>query len=299
MKIGTLLLVVLLLAAVGGGAYFYIYIHTPMMTENQRLSQGMPELAKAKAELKKYKEREAVESAWVPMTVETIRSGLTSEIAAGKVEVATGGSRIVVNITEQTLYQAGSKTFAKDSPNTLMKIASLLKAKDLEGREILVGNTTSSVAAAGKGRRRTPAKDGRVLAGERSLELVKYFEKNGVNAASLAAVAYAPKMADKGFKIKEKKTVIVIGAMPVPVQEAAAPAPAAAAPAQQPKPAAVAPAPAQAAPKAAPATIPQQTVPVQPQPVAPQPVQPQQIQPKPVPVQPAQPKSMPVPPPSR
>ncbi|MGE5855654.1 MAG: hypothetical protein ACM34C_03740, partial [Syntrophaceae bacterium] len=213
MKIGTLLLVVLLLAAVGGGAYFYIYIHTPLMIENQKMSQGMPELAKAKAELKKYKEREAVESAWVPMTAETIRSGLTSEIAAGKVEVESSGSRIVVNITEQTLYQPGSKTFAKDSPNTLTKIASLLKAKDLEGREILVGNTTSSVAAAGKGRRRTPAKDGRALAGERSLELVKYFEKNGVNAASLAAVAYAPKMADKGFKIKEKKIMIVIGTM--------------------------------------------------------------------------------------
>jgi hypothetical protein len=58
--------IVLLLAAVCGGAYFYIYIHTPMMTEYQKMSQGMPELAKAKAD-SKYKDREAVESAWVPM----------------------------------------------------------------------------------------------------------------------------------------------------------------------------------------------------------------------------------------
>jgi hypothetical protein len=152
----------------------------------------------------------------------------------------------VVNITEQTLYQPGSKTFAKDSPNTLMKIVSLLKTKDFESREILVGNTTSSVAAAGKGRRRTPAKDGRVLAGERSLELVKYFEKNGVNAVSLAAVAYAPKMAEKGSRSREEdrdrhqRCLLPSGAVaPTPAAAPVAPKPAAG------------PAPAQTTPNAA------------------------------------------------
>ncbi|HWR72977.1 MAG TPA: hypothetical protein VN604_07390 [Nitrospirota bacterium] len=289
------LILILLIGGLGAGGYYaYTQYVGPKYIEYRRMLAGQPEIEQAKADLRRLKEKESRETAWIPTALQNLQTGLEKEIASGAVEVATSGSRIVVNITEQTLYQPGSKTFAKDSPNTLMKIASLLKTKDFESREILVGNTTSSVAAAGKGRRRTPAKDGRVLAGERSLELVKYFEKNGVNAASLAAVAYAPKMADNGFKIKEKKTVIVIGAMPAPAQAAAVPKPAAAAPAQQPKPAGAAPAPAQAAP----ATIPQQKPVAAPNtgaaqqavPAQPQPAQPQQIQPKPIPVQPAQPK---------
>ncbi len=292
-------LILILLGGLGAGGYYaYTQYVGPKYIEYQRMLAGQPEIEQAKADLRRLKDKESRETAWIPTALQNLQTGLDKEIASGTVEVATSGSRIVVNITEQALYQQGSKTFAKDSPNTLMKIASLLKTKDFESREILVGNTTPSVAAAGKGRRRMPAKDGRVLAGERSLELVKYFEKNGVNVASLAAVAYAPKMADKGFKIKEKKTMIVIGTMPAPAQGAVAQKPAAA-PAQQPKPATVAPAPAPATPNAAPTTAPQQKPVAAPNsgavqqtapPAQTQPAQPQQLQPKPVPAQPAQPK---------
>lgn len=289
MKFFVTVLLILLLACAGGGAYFYMYIHTPMMIEYQKMIQGMPELAKARAELKKYKEREAAESAWIPSSAETFRSALANEITAGKAEVETSGNRIIVNIAEDTLYQPGSKVFSKGSPIMLTKIASLLKTKDLEGREIIIGNTTPSVAASGKGRKRRPARNGRALAGERSQELVKYLEKNGVNAVSLTAAAYAPKMADKGFKIKERKTILIISSMPAPGQQATVQKPAAAVLPQQAKqPGTVAtPSPGQSAP----AAIPQQAVPAPAgtaphgAPSMPQPAAPQQIQTRPVPAQ--------------
>lgn len=269
------LILILVAGGLGAGGYYaYTQYVGPKYLEYQRMLAGQPEMERAKADLRRLKDAETRETAWMPAVLQNLQKEFEKEIASGAAEVVTSGNRIIVNIPEQLLYQPGSKTFAKDSPAMLARIAALLKAKDLEGKEVLVGNTTPSVAASGKGRKRTPAKDGRVLAGERSLELAKYLEKNGVNAASLAAVAYAPKMAGSGQKISEKKTVLVIGVMP--------------AQAQQPKPAAAAPAPAPAAPQkpaAAPAagTV-RQPVSAPP----PQSMQPQQIQPKPVP--PAQPR---------
>lgn len=277
MKLATYILIALLIAVLGFGAYFFLFVHTPMKTEFEKISAGMPELARAKAELKKFRDTESREAGWVPSAAETLRSALKEEIAAGKAEVVAAGNRIVVNIAEQALYTPNSKTFSKDT-TTLAKLPSLLKSKGMEDKEILIGNMTPSVPAQGKGRKRVPAKEGRTLAGERSLELVKYLEKNGVTAESLAAVAYPPKAADRGFKIKDRKTVIVVGNPPTASQEAVVPKPAA------------------AAPVPAPAPQPKPSAPAQ-QPVAPQPAQPQPSQPaapqqapKPIPIQPAQPK---------
>lgn len=271
MKLVASILAVLLIAVLGAGAYFYIFIHTPVKIEFTKMNQGMPEFEKAKAELKKFRDREVRESGWIPATVETLQSALKDEIAAGKAEVAAVGSAVVVNIAEQALYTPGSRTFSTDT-TTRTKLPSLLKAKGLEDKEIIIGNTTSSVAAQGKGRRKTPAKEGRALAGERSAELVKYLEKNGVSAQALVAASWPPNPADRGFKIRDRKTIIIIKYQPGAAQEPA-PKPQAAAPAapQQPNPAAVPAPPAQPAQPAAPP-------------------KPQPVRPQPIPVQPAQPK---------
>jgi len=241
MKIVTYILIGVLVIALGAGAAFFFLVHMPMKADYTKIKLGMPEMDKAKMELKRYKDKESKESGWVPQAAGALQAGLKDEIAAGKAEVAVSGSRVVVNISEQALYLPGSKTFAKDI-TTLGKLAPLLKANGMEDKEIGVGNTTPSIPAQGKGRKKSPAKDGRVLAGERSLELVKYLEKNGVGTSALVSSAYAPTPADKGFKIKDKKTVIVVSAQLAVSQETAAPA-AQAKPATPAKPAA-APAPA-------------------------------------------------------
>lgn len=207
MKIVTYILTALLLASLGGGGFLYLKMYQPMKVEHERMTAGMPELDRAKTELRKYKDKEA----WIKPALDALSAGLSEEIKAGKAEVVVSNCAVVANISEQVLYTPGSVTFAKDSPPTLEKIASLLKGlKDIKDKEILIGNATQSAPPQGRGRRKTPGKEARELAGQRSLALIKYLEKNGVPQESLVASAYPQKPQDRGFKLKDHKTVITI-----------------------------------------------------------------------------------------
>jgi len=222
MKIVTYLLAALLCAALGAAAIFYFFTFQPMAADYARMKAGLPELDKAKAELRRYKDKEKQESAWIAPLVETFNNGLNDEIKAGKAEVVSAGNAIIVNIAEDVLYTPGSKTFAKDT-QTLLKLASLLKKEGLREKDIFIGNATEAVAAHGKGKKRVPPKDALTLASERSEELVKYLEKYGAPQDSLAALAYSTKLPDRGFKIKNKKTIVMISALPAAnAQESAA-----------------------------------------------------------------------------
>ena len=231
MKIVTYLLAALLCAALGAAAIFYFFTFQPMASDYARMKAGMPELDKAKAELKRHKDKEKQESAWIAPLVEMFSNGLNDEMKAGKAEVVSAGNEIIVNIAEDALYTPGSKTFAKDT-QTLLKLASLLKKEDLRGKDVSVGNVTEAVAGHGKGKKRVPPKDAFTLASERSEELVKYLERSGAPQGSIAALAYSTKPPDRGFRIKNRKTIVMISAVPAAnapdfsaVKPEAAPAP--------------------------------------------------------------------------
>jgi len=223
MKIVTYILIILLLVTLGGGAYFYRYMHEPMAVEYAKLQAGQPEFDKARKELNKLKEREKQETGWTDAAKQALMKGLANEIAAFRAEVVVAGNRIIVNIAEGVLYTPQSVTFARDSKPSLDNLAALLK--EFKDKEIVVGNMTRSAPAQGKGRKKVPARDARTLASGRSLELVKFLEKNGVPAEALVAASYPAKVLERGFKIKEQKTMIVITApAPAPASpEAAAP----------------------------------------------------------------------------
>jgi hypothetical protein len=261
MKIVTYLLGALLAAALGAAAFFYFTVFQPVSADYDRLKAGMPELDKAKAEVKKCKDKEAQqakETAWINPAVTALNTDLADEIKAGNAEVVAAGNMVVINIAEGSLYTPESKTFAKDT-QTRFKLGGMLTRDELKGKDIYVGNSTEAVAARGKGRKKVPAKDALTLASERSTEMVKYLvSKAGVSQDSIVAVAYSAKLPDRGFKIKNRKTMIIISVYPAPApQTAAVPAPA-----TQQKPAA--------------------------QPAA---GAPQQPQPKTIPIKPAQPKT--------
>lgn len=240
MKAVTYLLLLLL---AGGGAFFYLKIHEPMATEYNRMKIGQPEFDKATTELKRYKEREA----WTQDAVSTLQAGLQKEIAEGKAEVVTAfGGAVVVNIAESVLYTPDSVTFSKDSRQTIENLASVLKnLKGLKDKEISIGNVTESTKAQRAGRRKIPARSGRDIAADRSSALVKALEKQGVPEEALIATAYAPKRPDRGFRIKDKKTMIVIATPlgPQSAAPAAAAKPAVAQPPAQPQPIPIQPAP--------------------------------------------------------
>ncbi len=211
MKLVTYVLGALLAAVLGAAAFYYFTTALPMTAENQKLNAGMPEFEKAKADLKKCRETEQKKTAWVAPVVETANRELTVEMNAGTAEVQSADTRVIVNISEQMLYLPGSITFSKDSVPMLQKIGNLLRNPVLKDREIIIGNMTLPVEARGKGKKRTPAKDARVLASERSTALVKYLvEKGGINQETLVTAAYPAALPDRGFKIRDQKTIIII-----------------------------------------------------------------------------------------
>lgn len=251
MKIVTYLLATLLCAALGAAAIFYFFTFQPMAADYVRMKTGMPELDKAKAELKRCKDKEKQESAWIAPLVEMFNNGLNDEIKGGKAEVVSAGNTIIVNIAEDKLYTQASKTFSKDT-QTLLKLASLLKKEGLKEKDLFIGNSTEAVAAYGKGKKRVPPKDALTLASERSEELVKYLVRYGVPQESLAALAYSTKLPDRGFKIKNRKTIVMISALPAAnAYDAAAKPEAALAPQTKPAPSVQG-----AVPKTAPKAIP-------------------------------------------
>lgn len=210
MKTVLTVFIALLLIGAGGAAFFYITVHQPLAEDLARLKAGQPEFDRARNELKKFRDREKQESGWTAPAVEALRKGLAAEIAADKAEVAASGNRVVVNIANDVLFTPLSVTFGKNSQQALANLASLLK--EFKDKEIFVGNVTVPAPAQGKGRKRVPAKDARTVAAGRSVELVKFLEKNGVPAESLVAAAYPATAPDRGFKLKAQKTVIVITA---------------------------------------------------------------------------------------
>jgi hypothetical protein len=221
MKIVTYIVIALLVVALAGGAYFYLYAYKPMAVEYAKLQAGQPEFEKTRKELARYAGREKQETGWIDAAKQALKKGLDSEIAAGRAEVVAAGNRIIVNIAEGVLYTPLSVTFARDGKPSLDNLAMLLK--EFKDKEIIVGNMTMSAPAQGKGRKKVPARDGRTLASGRSLELVKYLEKNGVPAEALVAASYPATVPERGFKIKEQKTIIVIAAPASASPEAAAP----------------------------------------------------------------------------
>lgn len=229
MKIITYILIVLLIAALGAGAFFYFTMYMPMAEDYARMKAGMPELDKAKAELKKLKEKDAQnarDTAWIAPAIELLNNGLADEIKRGKAEVASTGSAVVVNIAEELLYTPESKTFSKDT-QTRLKVSGLLKHDALKGRDMLIGNTTEAVAAHGKGRSKVPAREALLLTSERSYELVRSLVKDGLPQESIAALAYSAKTPDRGFRIKNRKTMIIIGTYPAQAAAPTAPTPSA------------------------------------------------------------------------
>ena len=216
MKIVTYLLGALLAAALGAAALFYFMTFQPMQVEYAKMKPAMPDLERATVELKRYKKKEAEETGWVAPVLAALNAGLSDELKAGTAEVASTGNGVIVNIAEQVLYTPGSVTFAKDSPQFRDKLAGLLAGQEMKGKQITIANTTDAVPAQGKGRKRTPPKEARSLAADRSVALAKNLEQHKIDQNALVAAAYSSKMPDTGFKIRERKTVIMIGNPPAP-----------------------------------------------------------------------------------
>jgi len=220
-KIATYIFLALFIVTLGAASVFYLYTFKPLDANFKRMSAGLPELEKAKADLNKSRAKENQETAWINPAVSAASALLGEEIKTGKAEVLAAADRkVIINLPEQALYMPGSYTFSQDSPQARAKLAALLKSKEFKGRTVQIGNTTSAVPAQTIRRKKIPGKDARTLAAERSAVLIKDFEKNSVDPDVLVAAAYSSKQPDIG-NIKGHKTMIIIES-PLAVLEVAA-----------------------------------------------------------------------------
>jgi len=221
-KIATYIFLALFIVTLGAASVFYLYTFQPLEANYKRMSAGLPELEKAKADLNRYKAKESQETAWIKPAIDGLSIGLSDEIKAGKAEVLAAADRkVIINIAEQALYMPRSYTFSQESPQLRLKLVTLLRSKELKGKMIQIGNSTAEVPAQTIKRKKIPGKEARALASERSAMLIKDFEKNGVDQDVLVAAAYSSKQPEMGVAVKGHKTVIVIES-PFAVNEAAA-----------------------------------------------------------------------------
>jgi hypothetical protein len=215
MKILSYILIVLLVGTIGIVAFFYFNIFTPMAADYARIQEVIPSLERAKTELKRYHDRDIKETAWINPAVDILSSGLRDEISTGNAEVFSAGNRVVVNIAEDALYLPASSTFGKDSDRLRLTLATLLRKNELKGKEIYIGNMTSDVPPQRRGRKKISGKDARTLAGERSSFLIKDLEKNGVSKDVLIEAAYSAAHPEIGYKLKTRKTILIIDNPPI------------------------------------------------------------------------------------
>jgi hypothetical protein len=223
MKIVAYIFIALFVITIGAGGFFFLKVYQPMADENASLKAGMPELERAKSELRKMKDKDTRETAWIKPAADILSSGLADEISEGKTEVVTTGTSVIVNIHEDKLYMPGSYIFAKDSSQLRAKLVGLLMKSEFKGKEIIIGNTTEGTTAQIRGRNKIPAKDARTLAAERSGVLIKDFEKSNVPSDMLVAAAYSSKQPEIGIALKSHKTVISIANPPSTPQAAPKP----------------------------------------------------------------------------
>src|SRR5512140_3113824 len=96
MKIVTGVLAILLIATLGAAAMFYLNTYKPMDADYARMKAAVSELDKAKIEIKKLKEKESSQTAWMKPVIDAVSAGLSDEIKAGHAEVLAAGDKVVV-----------------------------------------------------------------------------------------------------------------------------------------------------------------------------------------------------------
>ena len=149
---------------------------------SRRCLDAQQELLKLKEDKAKTEERVA----YVTKTYDDLVQTLKDEIADGQVAVAERGDRLSVNVADQVLFPSGSDRTQPKGEKVLKKVAGVLrKVKD---KQIDVEGHTDNVRITGPLTSKFPTNW--ELSAARATTVVRFLERQGVDAARLAAVGY-------------------------------------------------------------------------------------------------------------
>jgi len=149
---------------------------TELEAENRRLREEL-------AQLQKLKEIEVQKTS---RTYEDLLEQMKSEISKGEVTISELKGKLTVNLVDSVLFDSGKAEVKPDGLIVLQKVIDILK--HIKDKAIRIEGHTDNVQISGVLARRYPTNW--ELSAARAINVARYLQQQGVDAALLAAVAY-------------------------------------------------------------------------------------------------------------
>ncbi len=129
-------------------------------------------------------QKEKVEN--VSATYEGLLEKMKGEIAKGEVTISELKGKLTLNMVDSILFDSGKSEVKTEGVAVLQKVVSILK--DVRDKSIRIEGHTDNVQIGGALARQYPTNW--ELSAARAINVTRYLQKQGVDSASLAAVAH-------------------------------------------------------------------------------------------------------------
>ncbi len=129
-------------------------------------------------------QKEKVEK--VSATYEGLLDKMKGEIAKGEVTISELKGKLTLNMVDSILFDSGKSEVKAEGLGVLQKVVSILK--DVKDKAIRIEGHTDNVQIGGALARQFPTNW--ELSAARAINVTRYLQKQGVDSASLAAVAH-------------------------------------------------------------------------------------------------------------
>jgi chemotaxis protein MotB len=176
--------------------------------ENLKLKQEIANLKQDVAGLQKAKEEEVQKTS---KTYEQLLDKMKNEIAQGQVTISELKGKLTVNMVDAILFDSGKAEVKTDGLAVLQKVVDILKS--VKDKAIRVEGHTDTDPITGNLTRRYPTNW--ELSAARAINVTRFLQSQGLDPATLGAVAYgefkpvAPNDSDEG-KAKNRRIEIIL-----------------------------------------------------------------------------------------
>lgn len=139
-----------------------------------------------KEELTQLQKQKELEVQKTSKTYEELLDQMKSEISKGEVTISELKGKLTVNMVDSVLFDSGKAEVKPEGLVVLQKVINILKP--IQDKSIRIEGHTDNVQISGALARRYPTNW--ELSSARAINVTRYLQQQGVDAALLAAVAY-------------------------------------------------------------------------------------------------------------
>lgn len=169
--------------------------------ENESLKESIVNLKKAKEE----------EVKTVSKTYESLMQEMKGEIAQGQITITELKGKLTLDVVDKILFASGEAEVKPEGLAVLKRVVEILK--DVQDKAIRIEGHTDNVKIGGALAKKYPSNW--ELSAARALNVARYLQKQGIDPALLAAVAYGEykPIADNGTpegRAKNRRIAIIL-----------------------------------------------------------------------------------------